>query len=208
MIRISLTFAATLFALVLAGCANPAADKSKAVTSDAAPVAQQSPKGDRYQISPDTSKIEFVGSKVTGSHNGSFQKFNGEIDYSGKPETSRVSVTIDMNSVKTDTDQVTNHLKTPDFFDTAKFPQATFVSTEVKPGGEKGASHTVVGNLQLHGVTKSITFPATIVTSPAGVSVESTFAINRKDFGINYAGAADNLIRNEVVLSLHVRGVK
>src|ERR1700746_1325061 len=110
MIRISLTFAATVFAFFLAGCANPAADKSKALTSDAAPVTQQSPKGDRYLISSDTSKIEFVGSKVTGHHNGSLKKFNGEIDDSDKPETSRVSVTIDMNSVMTDTDQVTNHL--------------------------------------------------------------------------------------------------
>jgi len=38
--------------------------------------------------------------------------------------------------------------------------------------------------------------------------VNSTFAINRKDFGINYAGGADNLIRNEVVMSLKVRAVK
>jgi hypothetical protein len=40
------------------------------------------------------------------------------------------------------------------------------------------------------------------------IMVDSNFAINRKDFGINYAGAFDNLIRDEVVLMLHVRGVK
>lgn len=74
--------------------------------------------------------------------------------------------------------------------------------------GEKGATHTVTGNLQLHGVTKSITFPATIVVSPGVMTVDSTFSVNRKDFGINYAGAADNLIRDEVVLTLHVRAVK
>jgi polyisoprenoid-binding protein YceI len=78
----------------------------------------------------------------------------------------------------------------------------------MKPGGDKGATHTVAGNLTLHGVTKSVTFPATIAVSPGVITVESTFAINRKDFGINYAGAADNLIRDEVLLTLHVRGVK
>jgi polyisoprenoid-binding protein YceI len=113
-----------------------------------------------------------------------------------------------MNSVTTDTPDVTKHLQTPDFFDVAKYPQATFVSTEIKPGGEKGATHTVTGNLTLHGITKSITFPATIGVTPGAITVESTFSINRKNFGINYAGAADNLIRDEVLLTLHVRAVK
>ena len=208
MTRFGMVLTVLLLALLFSACANPAADKSKAVTSEAVPVAQPSPAGVRYLIRPDTSKIQFIGSKVTGSHNGSFEKFNGEIDFKEQPERSRVSITIDMNSVNTDTPQLTNHLKTPDFFDAARYPQASFVSTEIKSGGEKGASHTVRGNLQLHGVTKSVTFPATISVGPDGVSVESTFSINRKDFQINYAGAADNLIRDEVVLTLHVRGVK
>jgi polyisoprenoid-binding protein YceI len=196
-------------ALLLAcACANPASDKAKAVTSQAAPVSAAGPQGDRYLLSPANSKVEFIGSKVTGSHHGSFEKFSGEIDYAGTAEKSRVSINIEMNSVTTDTPDVTRHLQTADFFDVAKFPQATFVSTEIKAGGDQGASHTVTGNLTLHGVTKSITFPATIAAAPAAITVESTFAINRKDFGINYAGAADNLIRNDVVLILHVRAVK
>ena len=57
-------------------------------------------------------------------------------------------------------------------------------------------------------MTKSITFPATITATPEAITVDSTFSINRKDFGINYAGAADNLIRDEVVLTLKIRAVK
>jgi polyisoprenoid-binding protein YceI len=194
--------------LVAASCSNPAADKPKASTGEAAPAASAPAAAQKFSITPENSKIEFVGSKVTGSENGSFGKFNGTIDYAGQPEKSRVSITIDMSSVNTAEAKLTEHLKTPDFFDVAKFPQATFQSTEVKPGGEKGASHTVTGNLQLHGVTKSITFPATINATGDAVTVESTFSINRKDFGINYSGAGNNLIRNEVVLALHVRGSK
>src|SRR6185503_8306340 len=117
-----------------------------------------------------------------------------------------VNVTINMASVSTAEEGLTKHLQTPDFFDVAKFPQATFTSTDIKPGGEKGASHTITGNFQLHGVTKSISFPATISATGEGVSVESTFAINRKDFGINFAGAADNAIRDNVVMTLHIKG--
>ena len=203
-----LTIFGALF--IVSSCANPASDKPAAVTNEAAPVAASSPavQGEKHLITPETSEVRFVGSKVTGSHNGSFKKFTGTIDFTGQPETSRVSITIDTDSLETDTPDLTKHLKTADFFDVAKFPQANFESREIKPGGEKGASHTVTGNLTLHGVTKSITFPATIAISPGAITVDSTFSINRKDFGINFAGASDNLIRDDVVLTLKVRGLK
>ena len=196
--------------LLGAACADPAADKSKAITTEATTAAspQTAGQGQKYSFDAQNSKIEFVASKVTGSHNGSFKEFSGVIDYPGQPEKSQVNVTINMNSVSTDADGLTQHLKTPDFFDVAKFPQAIFTSTEIKVGGEKGASHTVTGNFQLHGITKSISFPATISATADSVSVESTFSINRKDFGINYAGAADNAIRDGVVMTLHIKGEK
>ena len=200
-----------LFALVLiCSCANPADDKPKAVTSEAAPVSAAAPvaQGEKYSITPENSKIEFVASKVTGSHHGSFGKFSGAIVFNGQPDKSSVTITIEAASVMTDTPDLTKHLQTADFFDVAKYPQATFTSTGIKPTGDKGAPYNVTGNLQLHGVTKSITFPAMIQLTPEAVTVESTFAINRKDFGINFAGAADNLIRDEVLLTLHVRGTK
>ncbi len=208
MTRLVKTLTIVVPLLLAAACSNPASDQPKAVTSEAAPAASAPVGGQRYLITPEHCKIEFVGSKVTGSHNGSFEKFSGEILYLGAPEKSRVRLTIDLTSVKTDTDKLTEHLKTADFFDVAKYPQTTFESTEIKPGGDKGATHTITGNLQLHGVTKSISFPATIGVTPDAIKVDSTFSINRKDFGINYAGAADNLIRDEVVLKLHVHAVK
>ena len=191
-------------------CSDPAADKSKAVTGEAAKVASpaQTAAGQKYVINPQNSKVDFVGSKVTGSHNGSFGAFNGQVDYAGDPTKSRVNITIDMNSVTTDDPKLTEHLKTADFFDVAKYPQATFVSTEIKPGGERGASHTVTGNFTLHNVTKAITFPATIAVTPDAATVDSTFSINRRDFGINYAGAANNLIRDDVVMTLRIRATK
>ena len=209
MSRSSLTLTILPALLLVCACANPASDKPRAVTNDAAPVAASSPvaQGEKYLITSENSKIEFVGSKVTGSHNGSFKKFSGEIVFNGKPETSQVSITIDTNSIETDTPDLTKHLKTPDFFDVAKYPEAKFVSLEIKPAGEAG-TYTVTGNLTLHGVTKSISFPARIAVAPDAITVDSTFSINRKNFGINFAGASDNLIRDEVVLTLKVRAVK
>ena len=196
--------------IAFTACNDPAADTTKARTGEAAQVASPAAAqgGQKYQITSQNSKIEFVGSKVTGKENGSFKDFSGQIDYTGNPETSRVNITIKADSITTDTPDLTKHLKTADFFDVAKFPETTFVSTAIKAGGENGATHTVTGNLTMHGVTKSVTFPATINVTPDVATVESSFSINRKDFGINYAGAADNLIRDNVVLTLHIRATK
>lgn len=195
--------------VLVAACGNPATNKSAAVTSEATKATTPAAAGgQKYPITPQHCKIEFTGSKVTGSHNGSFQKFAGEIDYTGDPTTSRVSISMDANSITTDDPKLTEHLKTADFFDVAKFPQAKFESTAIKAGGDKGASHTITGNLTLHGQTKSVTFPATISATADAITVNSEFSINRKDFGINYAGAADNLIRDDVVLKLTIHAPK
>ena len=80
--------------------------------------------------------------------------------------------------------------------------------SEIKPGSEKGATHTVTGNLTLHGVTKSISFPAKVTVNESGLELTSEFALNRKDFGINYPGKANDLIRDEVVIKLAVKAPK
>jgi polyisoprenoid-binding protein YceI len=193
----------------VAACSNPAADAAKAVTSEA--TAQPTPStanaaGQQLPISGENSRIEFVGSKVTGSEGGRFEKFSGTVYLvDAKPEQSRVEIAIDMNSVATDAGGLAGHLKTADFFDAQKFPRATFVSTDIKPGGEKGATHTVTGNLALHGVTKAIAFPATIKVGADAATLDAVFSINRKDFGILYAGRTDDLIRDDVVIKLYVR---
>ena len=194
--------------MFVAACSDPAADKPRATTGEAAQGTPQIVAGTRYLITPQNSKIEFIGSKVTGSHNGSFQQFSGEINYAGAPEKSRVTVTMDANSITADDPKLTQHLKTADFFDVAKFPQATFQSTEIKSGGSNGATHTITGNLTMHGVKKSVSFPATISVTADVASVDSNFSINRKDFGVSYAGAPDNLIRDDVVLKLTIRANK
>src|SRR6266849_7516527 len=178
-----------LFALTY-GCANPAANKPKASVSDAAPESNslKPANAETLLISPDNSKVEFVAAKVTRSHNGSFKQFAGAIDLvKNSVEASRVTIDIQMNSVVTDEDALTRHLQTPDFFDVAKYPKATFASTKIVPNNAGGSTHNVTGNFELHGVKKSITFPATIQVADS-VSVNAEFAINRKDFGLLYPG--------------------
>jgi polyisoprenoid-binding protein YceI len=189
-------------------CANPAANKPKASVANAAPETNSAkPAGaETLVISPDNSKIDFVAAKVTRSHNGSFKQFKGTIELvNNSVEQSRVSIDIDAASVVTDEPDLTKHLQTPDFFDVAKYPKATFVSTKIEPNTAGGATHSITGNFDLHGVKKSISFPATIQITPDGVSVNAEFAINRKDFGIVFQNKADDLIRDGVVIKLTVK---
>lgn len=197
----------SLLVLAAGACDNDPA-KGKAQASAAAPLAatEVPATAAKYTFSNADSRIEFVGAKVTRKHDGSFQTFTGTVNLvENDPTKSSVAVEIDAASIKADDEKLTGHLKSPDFLDAAKHPKVTFTSTSVKPGGEKGATHTVTGNLQLHGVTKSITFPATIKTSGDTVDVDAEFAINRKDFGIVYPGMPDDLIKDDVLLKLHIR---
>jgi polyisoprenoid-binding protein YceI len=210
-----LSLAVLSLSLFVTACEDPAANKARAVTSNAstpaanaqtasAPVAA---KGENLPVTPENSKVLFTGSKVTGKHDGGFNKFTGAIDLvNGKPEESRVYIDIDAASVFTDADGLTQHLQTGDFFDIKKYPKASFGSTSIVADTAKGANaYTVTGDLELRGVRKSVTFPATIVVSPTDVTVNSEFAINRKDFGIIYAGKADDLIRDDVVIKLDLK---
>ena len=199
--------------IFLAACEDPAANKARALTSNASTPAANSQvapapaKGESLAIRPENSKVLFTGSKVSGKHEGGFNKFAGTIDLvNGKPEESSVRIDIETSSVFTDADGLTKHLQTGDFFEVEKFPKASFSSTKIVPDSASGANtYTVTGDLELRGVRKSVTFPATINVGPSEVSVNSEFSINRKDFGIVYAGKADDLIRDDVVIKLDLK---
>ncbi len=202
----------------LAACEDPAANKPKATTSEPSTnkpanagntgntATVPAAKGEALPITAANSSVLFVGSKVTGKHDGGFKVFTGTIDLvNGKPEESSVSVDIDANTVFSDDPKLTEHLKSPDFFDVAKFPKATFKSTKIAAGATAPETQTITGDLELHGQTKSITFPATITVADDSVTVKASFRINRKDFGIAYTGPSDNLIRDDVALTLDIK---
>jgi polyisoprenoid-binding protein YceI len=142
---------------------------------------------------------------VTGQHEGSFKTFSGSVQLvDHAPEQSSVKVDIDMASVEVEPAKLAAHLKSPDFFDVAKYPKASFESTAIKAGGTNGATHTVTGNLTLHGTTRSISFPAKIQVNGDNVRVNAEFAINRKDFGVVYPGMPDDLINDSVLIRLNL----
>lgn len=149
------------------------------------------------------SSVAFVGRKITGEHEGSFEEIEGTATLQGYLPTS-MKLTVHTGSLVADHPDLTNHLKGPDFFNAAKYPSARFATTKVRPGAEGTATHTITGELSLLAVTKRITFPAMIVVTDAGATGLAEFKINRKDFGIVYPGRPDDLIADEVLLKLNL----
>ena len=194
--------------IVISGCAkNPADDKTAAEVSEPSnkTVTKSAPQaGARTYTITEDSTIGFVGSKVTGRHNGGFKKFSGQFALAGGALSgSGHKVVIDMDSTWADNERLTGHLKSPDFFNAGAFPRATFeLTTSEKTGG---SNVKLTGNLTLHGVTKQISFPAELSVQGDRATLKAEFFIKRFDFTIKYPGKANDLIRDEVVIKLDVK---
>ena len=150
------------------------------------------------------STIGFTGSKVTGSHDGGFKAFEGSFVLDGGQLVGENNqIVIKMDSLWSDNDRLTGHLLGEDFFEVETYPEASFKVTAATQGPDK-ATYTLTGNFTLHGVTKTIMFPATITQEGDNYRLVSEFVINRTDYGIVYPGRADDLIRDEVVIRLNM----
>lgn len=206
MIALALALAATA---AVACAKDPTSGKNKAQLSEAKPEApKQAPVAgaEVLAVTPENSKIGFIGAKVSAQHVGHFGAFTGSVQLiEGKPEKSTVSFAVQTASVTMEDggEKLVNHLKAKDFFFVEQFPQATFTSTEIKPGSDQtGYNYTVTGNLELRGTKKGVTFPARIEVTAGQLTVSTEFGINRKDWGIEYPGMKDDLIKDNVLIQV------
>lgn len=192
-----IAFAPAALAAALVSCENPADQTTDAEVGEAVdPAASEA--GDVRYVIADESAITFVGSKVTGSHDGGFEDFAGHFTVDESGEVNGGSIVIGMDSTWSDTDKLTTHLKSEDFFWVEEHPESTFTVTGVEKSG--GSDYKISGNLDLRGVTKNITFPATASKDGETVKIDAEFDINRREWDINYDGKANDLIRDEVVI--------
>ena len=188
-------------AMVLASCVgNP--EGKKAETTDSVETVDQVA-GDAYTVDVAQSQLVWTGAKVTGKHEGTVDVKSGTL-YVNDGAISGGSFVLDMTSINsTDMegewkDKLDNHLKSDDFFDIASHPEASFEITQVNTG-EAAGTLVVSGNLTIRGITKNVTFDATVEElTEATVKASADFNIAREDWGVNYAGQQDDLISKEI----------
>jgi polyisoprenoid-binding protein YceI len=146
-----------------------------------------------YQIDTQHSSAQFkVRHMMIANVKGEFDKVAGTVDYDpANPAASKVEATVDVASVSTRETDRDNHLKSPDFFDVAKYPHISFKSTGVAKDG--AGAYKVAGDLTIRGVTKPVTLEVESFTDeikdPWGFmrrGATATARINRKDFGMEF----------------------
>jgi len=145
-----------------------------------------------YKVDPGHTEIAFSINHLGFSiYHGLFVGPSGTLTLDpAKPNAAKVVVDFPIDGVRTTSAKLDEHLKSPEFFDAAKFPTAHFESTSV---AASGMNATINGNLTLKGVTKPVTLKAKFIGAGKGpmngadsMGFEATTTISRSAFGISY----------------------
>lgn len=170
----------------------------------------------RWNIDTQHSGVHFtVRHMVIAKVRGGFTRFQGSIDFDDKDaSTARVGVRIDAASIDTREPKRDEHLRSPDFFDVAKYPELTFESTKVE---QDGSEYRITGDLTLHGVTRPVVLVAEYQGAgkdPWGnerIAFEAKTTVNRKDFGLGWnqvLEAGGVLVGEQIEIALDIQAVK
>ena len=179
-------------------------------------VIQSASAADTFAIDKAHSSIGFQVRHLFSNVPGKFDDFSGTLVFDeANPEQSSVEVTIKTASIDTGVKMRDEDLRSPNFFDAAKFPQTTFKSTSVKKTGDN--TFDVTGNLTMHGVTKEVVLKAELIGKEAGmkpgtvlIGWDGTTAIKRSEFGLawNKVIEGTQVVGDDVKIELHIEADK
>jgi len=165
-----------------------------------------------WTIDPNHSSVTFTIRHFFSKVSGSFTKFSGDVVYDpANASLSSAKAEIDASSIYTANERRDNHLKSPDFFDVAKYPTLAFQSTKVTADGGK---LKIEGKLTMHGVTKPVTLEGAFLGSGPAMGgqragFEASGKVDRKEFGIIWNKVVDQnaMLGDDVEIRLAVEGV-
>lgn len=169
-----------------------------------------------WKIDPVHSNVQFRIRHLVSRVTGTIGSWSGTIVADPKNlGAGTVEISLDMSTIDTRNEKRDGHLKSAEFFDVAKFPTATFKSTKVTA---KGNDLTIVGDLTIKGVTKSITLKGEFMgvageavagKQKAGFHAETK--INRLDYGVSWNRAAEGggaVLGDEVEIEFNIEATR
>lgn len=183
------------FGCALAGCA---------ASPVARPIATPVPRAEpvTIPIAPPACSVEAVARSVFGEHVAWLERFAGAAIFRPEePTDSSVRVELDMTSLTLGLAAATTFARGPHFFDVARFPTATFASKRVTPLAEPNRFR-VDGELTMHGVTRPVSFVATVTRGDGWASARAELRVRRSDFGLRLDGPIEVLVKDEVDVRL------
>ncbi len=213
--RQNILAAALPLALTLLGAC---AGQSPAPAEDATPAAEKLPEGQVQPLNPEeppadvgatslrldpaASRVLFTGSRPAVAHTRAFSRIDGRLHLT-EDEPAFIEVLVDMTSITAGPeDKLVQHLKSVDFFDVARFPNARFRSSRITPLNLE-QSWLVEGLMEVHGKHVPLRFPATVTRlDDGGVRGVARFTINRRDYDVSYEMKDGGPIEDSVTLDL------
>lgn len=150
------------------------------------------------QLVPAGSEIAFTSKQMGVPVDGKFRKFDAKVAFDPKkPETASIGFTIDLASVSLGAAETEAEVVKPDWFDTRKFPQATFQSTAVKAAG--AGRYEVAGKLTIKGAAQNVIVPVALAQAGGTTTASGSFVIKRLDFKIGDGDWKDtSMVANDV----------
>jgi len=172
-----------------------------------------------YQLDTKKSKLTWTGSKVLvdSKHTGTVNIKSGQVEF-GKDGPVSAMVVVDMKTIKNDdlkdpkyNQKLVGHLKSADFFDIEKHPEATLKVTSFKKQGP--SNYDLTGDLTIKGKTKPVSFKATTASEKGGVSkISADLEFDRTDYDVRYGSGkffqnlGDKVISDKVQLKVELTG--
>ena len=214
------SFTNSVFIVLISAIIVVSCGKDKPLTSEVSEVSTTT-KGAVYELDTLNSRIEWKGYKVVkseqSSHFGSIKFESGDLTVkdgvleSGKFVADMSSLTsVDLKDQADQLAKFNSHLKSGDFFETDKFPTASYEITKVSPN-ENGDYNTLLdGNLTIKGITKPVQFNANVSVKDGEVSIASEPKdIMREDFGVKFQmPLANGVIKDEVNLQILIKAME
>jgi polyisoprenoid-binding protein YceI len=161
-----------------------------------------------FKVDAGKSNLKWIATKVTGKHEGTVKLASGSLQSDGKNLTGG-SFDIDMNSDISDKEtngKFIGHLKSEDFFGVEKHKTAHFVIGKVTP--KSGNEVEITGKMTIKGITKDITFPATITHAGKSIKAKAKITIDRSEYDVRFgsgkffADLGDKIIHDDFIIDL------
>ncbi|MEB3314811.1 MAG: YceI family protein [Candidatus Melainabacteria bacterium] len=174
--------------------------------------------GEALELNPSRSSIRWYGtngSPVIAEHSGGIKVKKGKVMLNTAGEITAAELIMDMSSITNDNlsgelqSKIVQHLKSPDFFDVKKYPEATFKSTQVQKISDK--KYQLIGQLTIKNTKKNTNITGFYTTDGFNYSFKGNFIFDRTDFDVKYGSGkffsnlGDKLINDTVKLSFDLR---
>ena len=167
-----------------------------------------------YKFDRSGSTIGFTVHQYLGTTHGKFTRFDGRIDLAREhAEKSSVAARIDVRSIDTGIKKRDDHLRSPEFFNVARFPEITFKSHSVKQTGQQ--SGDILGDLTMHGVTRPITLHVKLLSPISNDTKQTRWAvttepIKRREFNLMFGQSAEAVsgIGQTVAINIEIEATR